>query len=136
MKVFFHEFSLSTSKRLEIVDITDKVEEAVLKSGVKNGLCLIHAAHATAAIVVNENEFGLIQDILKKIEEEFPIGAGYQHDRIDDNAHAHLISTFLSSSKIFPVKGSRIVRGTWQNIFFVEADGPRRRRIIVEVLGE
>ncbi|RLI04219.1 YjbQ family protein [Candidatus Bathyarchaeota archaeon] len=136
MKVFFNEIIFSTKKRSELVDITHQVEDIITNSGVKNGLCLIHAPHATAAIVVNENEHGLVSDILKKIEKEFPKGVGYQHDRIDDNAHAHLTSTFLGASKIFPVKDSKIVRGTWQNIFFVEADGPRNRRVLVEVLGE
>lgn len=136
MKIFFYEFSVSTKRRVEVVDVTYQVEEAVAKSGVKNGLCLIHAPHATAAIVANENEPGLLYDIVKKIEEVFPMGVGYQHDRIDDNAHAHLTSTFIGSSRIFPVKNSRILRGTWQNIFIVEADGPRNRRIIVEILGE
>jgi len=136
LKVFFHEFTVSTRKRVEVVDVTLQVEEAVAKSRVKDGLCLIHAPHATAAIVANENESGLLHDIVKKIEEVFPAGVGYQHDRIDDNAHAHLVSTFIGSSRIFPVKNSRILRGTWQNIFLVEADGPRTRRIIVEVFGE
>jgi len=136
MKIFFHEISVSTKQRIEVVDITRQVEEAVTKSGVKNGLCLIHAPHATAAIVANENEYGLINDIVRKVEEVFPIGAGYQHDRIDDNAHAHLASAFIGSSRIFPVKNSRILRGTWQNVFLVEADGPRNRRVVVEVLGE
>ncbi|RLG92825.1 MAG: YjbQ family protein [Candidatus Hecatellales archaeon] len=136
MEIFFHEISVSTRQRIEIVDITRQVEEAVTKSGVKNGLCLIHAPHATAAIVANENEYGLINDIVRKVEEVFPIGAGYQHDRIDDNAHAHLASAFIGSSRIFPVKNSRILRGTWQNVFLVEADGPRNRRVVVEVLGE
>ena len=137
MKVYFKELSLSTSKRLELVDITWEVEQAVKESGIRNGICLVFAPHATAAIVANEHESGLMSDILTKIDEEFPRNGKWLHNRIDDNAAAHLGSAFIGAARIFPVKDGRLIRGTWQNIFLVELDGPRyRRRVIVEVLGE
>ncbi len=136
MKVYFAEFSVSTKSRFEIVDITDRVEREASNSKIKDGICLVYAPHATAAIVVNEHESGLLQDILSKVRELFPEGAGYRHDLIDDNAHAHLASALISSARIFPLKGGRLIRGTWQNIMLLEMDGPRSRRIIVEVLGE
>lgn len=136
MKVFFQEISIATKKKIDIVDLTLKIEEIVSNSNIKNGMCIIHSLHSTASIIVNEHESGLLSDIARKIEEEFPAGAGYQHDRIDDNANAHLATVFLGSSKTFPVKDSRIVRGTWQNVFLAEVDGPRSRRVIVEVMGE
>jgi len=136
VKSFFHEISLSTKKRTEVIDLTSQVEDAVSKSEIKNGFCIIHTFHTTAGIIVNENEHGLIYDIIRKVQEQFPREAGYQHDRIDDNADAHLASAFIGPSKIFPVKNSRILRGTWQSILFVEADGPRSRRVVLEVLGE
>lgn len=136
MKVHFSDFTVSTRSRLELVDVTGRVENAVSASGIRDGICLVYAPHATAAVIANEYEAGLLRDILNKLEGLFPEGAGYLHDRIDDNAHAHLASAFLSSSRIFPVRGGRLVRGTWQNIMLVEVDGPRVRRIIVEVLGE
>lgn len=136
MKVYFKELTISTSKQLQLVDITRDVEKAVSESGVKDGLCIIHAPHATAAIIANEHESGLMHDILTKISEEFPHNGKWLHNRIDDNAAAHLGSAFLSSTRIFPVRGGRIIRGTWQNIFLVEMDGPRSyRRVVIEVMG-
>ncbi len=137
MKVYFKELTISTSKKLDLVDITYDVERAVAESGIRNGMCLIFAPHATAAIIANEHEGGLMSDILRKIRESFPENGKWLHNRIDDNAAAHLGSAFLSSARIFPVKNGKIIRGTWQNIFLVEMDGPRTyRRIIVEILGE
>ncbi|RLI03799.1 YjbQ family protein [Candidatus Bathyarchaeota archaeon] len=136
MEVFSQEFSVSTRKQIEIIDVTRGVENAVASSGIKEGLCIIHTPHATAAIIVNEGEEGLIYDITKKIEALFPVAEEYRHNRVDDNAHAHLASAFLGSSKVFPIKNSRILRGTWQNILLVELDGPRTRRIVVTVVGE
>jgi len=136
LKVHFSDFSVSTRSRFELVDITEQIEAAVSASKIGHGLCLVYAPHATAAIIANEHEAGLLSDILAKLRGLFPEGAGYLHDRIDDNAHAHLASAFLASSRVFPVRGGRLVRGTWQNIILVEADGPRNRRVLVEVLGE
>lgn len=136
MKTVFTEFSISTKKRIELVDITRQVEEVAEASGVKNGLCLVYVPHATAALVANENESGLIQDILGKVGALFPVGAGYRHNLVDDNAHAHLAAVFLSFSKVFSLKNSRIIRGPWQNVFLLDLNGPRSRRVTVEILGE
>ncbi len=135
--MYFKELRFSTDKMYQLVDITYDVEKAVRESGVRNGICLVFAPHATAAIVANEHESGLMQDILEKIREEFPRNGGWKHNRIDDNAAAHLGSAFIGADRVFPVKDGRLIRGTWQNIFLVEMDGPRSiRRVIVEVLGE
>ncbi len=137
MPVYHDEIIISTSKRFELIDITDRVEEIVEKSGIRNGICLVFAPHATAAIVANEHEWGLLQDILNRIKELFPPDKGWLHNRIDDNAHAHVGSAIIGADRVFPVINGRLVRGTWQNIFVVEMDGPRsRRRIIVTVIGE
>ncbi|HDD64153.1 MAG: hypothetical protein B6U94_06340 [Thermofilum sp. ex4484_79] len=137
MKVFFRELRISTSRRLELVDITYEVEKAVRESGIKNGMCLVYAPHATAAIIANEHESGLMEDMLTKIREDYPHDGKWKHNLIDDNAAAHLASAFIESARIFPVKDGRLIRGTWQNIFLLELDGPRSvRRIVVEVMGE
>jgi len=92
--------------------------------------------HATAAVICNENESGFIHDVLQKVKELFPPGAGYMHDRIDDNASSHIGSAFIGASRTFPVNSGRLVRGTWQNIFLLELDGPRsRRNVNVHVIG-
>lgn len=137
MKVYVKELTLSTHRKYQLVDITYEVENTVKESGIRNGLCLVFAPHATAAIVANEHERGLMEDILRKIKEEFPENGKWQHNIIDDNAHAHLASAFIGADRVFPVINGRLVRGTWQNIFLVEMDGPRGyRRVIVEVIGE
>lgn len=136
MRVFFQEAQVSTRNRTELVDITGTVEETVLRSEVKNGLCIIHSVHSTTAIIVNEREAGLAKDIVKKVQQDFPKDAGWLHDRVDDNADAHLASSFIGSTRILPVQNGRVVRGIWQNIFLLELDGPRNRGITVEVMGE
>ncbi len=136
MKVFFQDRDISTRNRTELVDITDMVEETVRKSGITSGICIVHSVHSTTAIIVNEHEAGLINDIIKKVQHDFPKGAGWLHDRVDDNADAHLASSYIGPTRIFPVRYGRLVRGTWQNIFLLELDGPRTRSIIIEVMGE
>jgi secondary thiamine-phosphate synthase enzyme len=101
MKVFFEDISVSTKNRTELVDITRNVEEIVRKSGIRNGLCLVHAVHSTVAVIVNENESGLTKDIVKKAQQDFPKRAGWLHNMVDDNADAHCASSFISPSRIF-----------------------------------
>jgi len=137
MRVYQDEFSMSTSRRIQVIDITDRVNKVVDKSGLKDGICQILVPHATAGIILEENESGLVRDIEKKIEEMFPKGAGYEHDKIDDNANSHLASGFIGQSRILPIKDGRIVRGTWQRPMLLEFDGPRSsRRVFITVIGE
>lgn len=129
--------TLSSSSRRELIDITDEVMDFVREQHVANGLCLISAPHATAAIIANENESGLVRDLLAKIEDLFPQSGRYAHNAIDDNADAHVAASFLGHSRAFPITKGRLVRGTWQNIFLVELDGPRsRREVHLQVIGE
>ena len=128
------EFSLSTDQRYQLIDITGKVEKAVTKGNVKDGFCLIFVPHSTAAIILTENEPGLKRDwvkIMKKLiqNEEF------EHDRIDNNADSHLLSGLLGQSKALPIEKGQILRGIWQQIFLVELDGPRTRKIIIKTIG-
>ena len=137
MKNFAKAITLSTNEKYQLVDLTETVEKIVSESQVANGLCLVHASHATAAIVCNEHESGLIHDILRKVKEIFPPSAGYLHDRIDDNASGHIASALIGASRTFPIEGGQLVRGTWQNIFLLELDGPRSRRTVnVHIIGE
>lgn len=136
MKVYQEDFSIKTSKRTQAIDITREVEGIVRKSNIKNGICVIFVPHATAAVIAEENESGLIADIENFIKEKFPRGAGYLHDRIDDNADSHLASGFIGQSRIFPIKNHELVRGTWQRPMLIELDGPRDRKVFVTVLGE
>ncbi len=136
MKAHYGEFSVSTSRRIEVVDITSSVEEIVADSGITNGLCVIAVPHATAAIIVNEYESRLVEDYIQLITQVFKPDYSWKHNTIDNNAHAHLASAIIGSSKTIPVRNGKLTRGTWQNIMLLELDGPRRRRVVVEVLGE
>jgi len=136
LKVLFREVTLSTRERTEIIDLTSQVEGYVRDSGVESGICLVSTLHSTTALLINENEKGLLRDIIRRVKEEFPRGAGWDHDGIDDNADAHLASTFLGNSRMLPIREGRLVRGTWQSILFLELDGPRSRDVIFEILGE
>ena len=137
MKNFSRVLTLSTSEKYQLIDLTERIEEIVSESEVEKGLCLVHASHATAAIICNEHESGLVHDILRKVKELFPPSAGYLHDRIDDNASSHVASALIGASRTFPIDRGRLVRGTWQNIFLLELDGPRARRTVnVHIIGE
>ncbi len=137
MKVFFKEFTISTSERFQVINITSYVEEAVKESGIRNGICLVFVPHATAAIIANEYEPNIVSDYIELVRQVFKPDYAWRHNRIDNNAHAHLASAVIGPSRIFPVREGRIVRGTWQEILLVELDGPRpRRRVMVEVMGE
>jgi len=137
LKASFKEIELSTRSRVELIDITRQVEERIREGNLKDGLCLVYSLHSTAAIITNEHETGLMLDIVKKVQEDYPRGRGWCHDEVDSNAEAHLASSFIGASRIFPVRDGRLIRGTWQNIFFLELDGPRiARRIVIELLGE
>jgi secondary thiamine-phosphate synthase enzyme len=125
------EFTISTTKRQELVDITSKVEEPVKKSGVKEGLCNVYVPHATAAVMINENADPNIQfDIIEALDKMVKEG-GWRHDRIDNNAAAHIKAAIIGPSETIPIKDSQLTLGTWQNIFLVELDGPRERKVIV-----
>jgi secondary thiamine-phosphate synthase enzyme len=87
-------------------------------------------------VIVNEHEAGLVKDIVKKVQQDFPRGAGWLHDRVDNNADAHLASSYIGPTRIFPVREGRLTRGPWQNIFLVELDGFRTRKVIVGIIGE
>jgi len=132
----FGEISMSTSQRRQIIDITGDVENFVRGSGVADGICIVFSLHSTAAIVINEGEEGLKEDILRKIEADCPHGAGWHHDRVDDNADAHLAGTALGPSVVLIVRKGSIVLGTWQRVLFIELDGPRSgRRVMLMAQG-
>ena len=127
------EFKISTQNRYQLVDVTQKVEEMVEESGVEEGMVLVFVPHSTCGILLTENESGLKNDWLK-IFEKLTSGIDFEHNRIDDNADSHLLSGLIGQGKILPIKEGRLIRGTWQQIFLAEFDGPRERKIIVQIL--
>ena len=125
---------IKTSKKIEIVDITDKVREIVEKHDVTDGIVVVYTKHTTTAIIINENESGLKEDIISILEKLVPSRAGYMHDRIDNNADSHLRAILLGNSVVVPITNGRLDLGTWQRIMFIELDGPRVRRVVVKVI--
>jgi secondary thiamine-phosphate synthase enzyme len=125
---------IESRKSVEVIDITEQVERAVGESRIEDGIMLIYSLHTTTGLAVNEADSALINDILDLLQRIAPRGAGYQHDRGDGNAHAHLQATLLGNSLIIPVEKRRLVMGMWQRILFFELDGPRKRKIFVRAL--
>ena len=128
MVVYKRTLTVSSSSKHQLIDVTREVIRFVEESGMADGILMVSVPHATAAVIANENERGLLGDILIKIRGIFPQSSEYAHNRIDDNADAHLAATFLGHSRAFPVEDHRLVHGTWQSIFVVELDGPRTKR--------
>lgn len=128
---------LSTSKKQELVDITDKVNNIIKRSKIRNGICSAFTAHATAAIIINENyDPNICLDLLDALNKLIPSGV-WRHDRIDGNADAHIKSAILGPSETIPIKNGQLDLGRWQSLMFVELDGPRsNRKIIVTIVGE
>ena len=125
---------LNTNKNFEIIDITSKINDLI---DIDNGIISIFSRHSTTAIVVNENEQGLLNDLEFTLDNLIDEKFTYQHDRIDDNACSHLKSFILSSSECLPIRNSRLDLGTWQSVFFIELDGPRHnRQISLTMMGE
>ena len=134
MTVKTNSLKINTNKNFEIIDITSKVNELI---DIEEGIVSIFSRHSTSAIVVNENEQGLLKDFEFMLSNLVEDKYSYQHDRIDNNARSHLKSFLLSSSECLPVKNSKLDLGTWQSVFFVELDGPRANRTItLTMVGE
>ncbi len=129
--------TISTSKKQELIDITDKVHEIVKKSKVKEGICNIFAMHATAAIIINENaDPNICLDIIDSLNKVVKEGI-WRHDNIDNNAASHIKSSILGPSETIPIKNNELQLGTWQSPMFVELDGPRsNRKIVVTIVGD
>jgi secondary thiamine-phosphate synthase enzyme len=128
--------SVSTKKNRQLVDITAQVEGIVSESRVTDGLALVFTTHTTTGLYINEREGGLMQDVETVLESLVPGAGTYLHDRVDNNAASHIQCILLSPSLTVPITDGRLSLGTWQSIFLAERDGPRRRSVIVKVLGD
>lgn len=126
------EFSVKTGRSAELVDITDAVQAAVGRSGVRNGICVVYLPHTTAGILINENESGFRFDLMKWLEDQVPVRESYRHP--DGNAHAHIKASLLGISKHLAIRDGSLALGTWQTIFLSEFDGPRTRTVLVKAL--
>ena len=134
MTVKSNSFKIDTNKNFEIIDITSKINDLL---DINEVIVSIFSRHSTSAIVVNENESGLLSDLEFTLDNLITDKYSYSHDRIDNNARSHLKSFLLSSSESLPVKNGKLDLGTWQSVFFIELDGPRRSRTVtLTMVGE
>jgi secondary thiamine-phosphate synthase enzyme len=127
----------NTKNHREYINITDTVQEAVRKSGVKEGMVLVSAMHITAGVYVNDAEDGLIQDIDEWLERLAPFNPNYRHHRTGEtNGDAHLKSLLIHHEVIVPITNGKLDLGPWQQIYYAEFDGQRRKRVIIKIIGE
>ena len=129
------EFSISSSRMQEVIDITAKVQAIIDKNKVLEGLCNVFTLHSTAAVIISENyDPNIGTDLLNVLDRLIPQKAGYLHDRVDGNAHAHIKSAMLGAGKTLPIQEGKLRLGQWQSIMLAEFDGPRSRMVHVELL--
>ena len=138
MKTYTEYLSFETKQKRDYIHITPQVEEAVRKSGVKEGLCLVNPMHITASIYINDDEDGLIQDFDDFLEKIAPYDLkGYRHHRTgEDNGDAHVKRQLFGREVVVAITNGRLDFGTWERIFYAEFDGRRRKRVIVKIIGE
>ncbi len=129
------EFPVRTMRHSEIVDITGQVEKIVEKSGIRDGICIVYIPHTTAAVTINENADPSVKtDILNYLNRIVPWNGNYTH--LEGNASAHIKASVIGSDRTIIIKNGHLVLGTWQGIYFCEFDGPRSRRVLVEIIGK
>jgi len=137
MPTFTDYLWFETRQRQEFIRITDEVRAIVEKSGIRDGMVLVSAMHITAAVYVNDWEHGLIHDFQVWLEKLAPAGLPYRHHQTgEDNADAHLKRTLMGHQVIVPVTNGDLDLGPWEQVFYAEFDGQRRKRVVVKVMGE
>ena len=140
MKSLTRHLTLTVPARMDFVNITAEVEAAVRESGVQEGLCLVNAMHITASVFINDDESGLHQDYKRWLEELAPFDpspARYRHNRTgEDNADAHHKRQIMGREVVVAITSGRLDVGPWEQIFYGEFDGRRRKRVLVKILGE
>jgi secondary thiamine-phosphate synthase enzyme len=137
MKSFTDYLWFETKKKKEIVHITPLVQDLVHRSGVQEGFCLVSAMHITASIFVNDLETGLHEDILNWVEEIAPVDNNYKHHRTgEDNGDAHLKRILAGHQCMLPITRGALDLGPWEQVFYGEWDGQRRKKVIVKIIGE
>ena len=139
MKSYKKELWFNTPERVAFINVSNQVEEALRESGIKEGLCLVNAMHITASVFINDNERGLHEDYKRWLEELAPHEpiSKYLHNRTgEDNGDAHLKRQVMGREVVVAVTDGRLDFGPWEQIFYGEFDGRRRKRVLVKIIGE
>lgn len=127
----------NTKKRHDYIRITDEIEKLVSKSEIQEGLCLVSAMHITASIYVNDAESGLIQDIETWLEKLAPVNPNYKHHQTgEDNGDAHLKRMILGHQVTLPITQGKLDLGPWEQVYYAEFDGQRKKRVMVKIIGD
>lgn len=130
------EVTVSSSKRLDLVDISNEIEKVVKESKIKEGVCTVYVPHATAAVIINENyDPNICNDFSDALSKLIPQGK-WRHDRVDGNADAHIKAAICGPSETILIKDGKLSLGTWQSPMLADFDGPRQRKIIIHVMGD
>ncbi|MBP6977136.1 MAG: secondary thiamine-phosphate synthase enzyme YjbQ [Lentimicrobiaceae bacterium] len=138
MKTYRKELWFHTATRRQLINITPQVEQCVRDSGIREGLCLVNAMHITSSVFINDDESGLHHDFeiwLEKLAPEKPYSQ-YQHNGYEDNADAHLKRTVMGRETVVAISQGNLDFGPWEQIFYGEFDGKRRKRVLVKIIGE
>ncbi|MBR3655465.1 MAG: secondary thiamine-phosphate synthase enzyme YjbQ [Endomicrobiaceae bacterium] len=139
MKTFRKELFFNTDKRIDFINITDDVQQAIDESGIKEGLCLVNAMHITASVFINDNEYGLHNDFrkwLEKLAPHEPINSYRHNDTGEDNADSHLKRQVMGRETVVAITNGELDFGPWEQIFYGEFDGQRRKRVLIKIIGE
>lgn len=138
MKSYRKEIWFNTKEKIEFINITSIVEDALKESGIREGLCLVNAMHITASVFINDNEGGLIEDFKKWLEGLAPEDVKrYRHNLTgEDNAHSHLKRTIMGREVVVAITNGKLDFGPWEQIFYGEFDGKRRKRVLIKIIGE
>ncbi len=137
MKSYRKELWFSTNRRRELINITPDINNCLIESGIKEGLCLVNAMHITASVFINDDESGLHNDFekwLEKLAPEKPYSQ-YQHNGFEDNADAHLKRTIMGREVVVAITNGKLDFGPWEQIFYGEFDGLRKKRLLVKIIG-
>jgi secondary thiamine-phosphate synthase enzyme len=138
MKSYRKELWFNTNSRRELINITPEIQECIAESGIDEGLCLVNAMHITSSVFINDDESGLHHDFevwLEKLAPEKPYSQ-YRHNGFEDNADAHLKRTIMGREVVVAITEGELDFGPWEQIFYGEFDGLRRKRILVKIIGE
>jgi len=138
MKSYRKELWYNTPVRRQLINITPEIQECIIESGIKEGLCLVNAMHITSSVFINDDESGLHHDYevwLEKLAPEKPYSQ-YRHNGFEDNADAHLKRTVMGREVVVAVTNGQLDFGPWEQIFYGEFDGKRRKRVLVKIIGE
>jgi len=138
MKSYRKELWFESPERREIIHITPNIQQCIDESGIREGLCLVNAMHITASVFINDNEGGLHQDYEKWLEQLAPEKPHnqYKHNGYEDNADAHLKRTLMGREVVVAITDGKLDFGPWEEIFYYELDGKRRKRALVKIIGE